>query len=346
MHNLIQWKSGMAAMLFSVMVSLSSIHPVLSAEVPNKSYVALSPEQGQVLWLQTGLSPAILSFNGQTGALEHSVTLQHEATQLIMGFTPDGFKVARLEAAGLSILHRTGKSLRRLAISNLPQPASRYRPMTAITNATGTAQLFHDTQTPQLQVLHTGNGKILATVALPKARLLALGLDATINKLAYVTANVAGKTDKADLQIYDLFKNKLIKTYSIQAPSPFSQPVVFSWDGKYVAVLPQVINLQTAEQITVKGATGSAVFTTDHQALLFASRQGMQRFDLARKQQQALDWQLPADCQTTVAEDMSVDQQQLAFASLCTPAANSLAVVSFVNAQTGQWQRNLNLAKP
>lgn len=333
-------------MLFGGMASLIITHPVLSAEVPNNNYLALSQEQGQVLWLQTGVSPTMLSFNGQTGALEQSLTFQHEATQLIMGFTPDGFKVARLESAGLSILHRTGKSLRRLAIANLPQPASDYRPATAITNATGTAQLFHDAKTPQLQVLHTGNGKILATVALPKARLLALGLDATMHKLAYVTASVAGKADKADLQIYDLFKNKLIKTYSIQAPLPFSQPVVFSWDGKYVAVLPQVLNLQTAERVTVKGAIGSAVFTTDHQALLFASRQGMQRFDLVRKQQQALDWQLPADCQTTVAEDISADQQQLAFASLCTPAAKSLAVVSLVNAQTGQWQRNLKLAKP
>ncbi|HPY42561.1 MAG TPA: hypothetical protein PLM98_18690, partial [Thiolinea sp.] len=238
MQKLIKFNHLAAAIL------LSGIASSVNAESASRAYLALSQEQGQILWLQTGSQAAINTFNGQTGALEQTVPLKLDPSQLIMGFTPDGFKVAVLEQAGLSILHRTGKTLRTLAISNLPQPASRYQPATAITNATGTAQLFHDAKANQLQVIHTGNGKQLATIDLPQAPLLALGLDVTMNKVAYVTQGTDGQ---ADLQVYDVFKKTLVKTYSIAAPKAFSQPVVFSQDGKYAALLPQLINLETEE---------------------------------------------------------------------------------------------------
>ncbi|MFI0398645.1 MAG: hypothetical protein ACH34X_06170 [Thiolinea sp.] len=337
MHKLVKFN------YLAIAILLSGITTAVAAESANKTYLALSQEQGQILWLQTGSQAAINTFNGQTGALEQTVPLKLEPSQLIMGFTPDGFKVAVLEQAGLSIVHRTGKTLRTLAVPNLPQPTSNYQPATALTNAAGTAQLFHDAKAKQLHVIHTGNGKPLATLALPQARLLALGLDATMSKVAYVTQATAGK---ADLQVYDLFKKTWVKTYSIAAPTAFSQPVVFSQDGKYAALLPQLINLQTEEVSMLRGATGLAVFTTNNQALLFASQQGMQRFELVSKQQQSLDLKLLANCRTTVAEDFSADQQRLALASLCTNDAKTLAVVSFLDAKTGQWQRNLNLAKP
>ncbi|MFZ1386667.1 MAG: hypothetical protein WBP46_10015 [Thiolinea sp.] len=327
----------------AIAILLSGITSSVAAESTSKAYLALSQEQGQVLWLRNGSQAAINTFNGQTGALEQTVPLKLASSQLIMGFTADGFKLAMLEQAGLSIVHRTGKTLRTLAVPNLPQPASRYQPATAITNATGTAQLFHDAKAKQLQVIHTGNGKQLATLDLPQAPLLALGLDASMNKVAYVTQGTAGQ---ADLQVYDLFKKTLVKTYSIAAPKAFSQPVVFSPDGKYAALLPQLINLQTEEVSKLTGAIGSAVFIANNQALLFASPQGMQRFDLGSKQQQSLDLKLPANCRSTVAEDLSVDQQRLALASLCTNDPKNLAVVSFLDAKNGQWQRNLNLAKP
>lgn len=327
----------------TVALFLSSLMPAAFAEQAHPAYLALSQEQGQILWLQTGQQAAIQTFNGQTGVLEQTVPLKLQADQLLMGFTPDGFKVALLEQAGLSILHRTGKTLRTLAVPNLPQPASTYQPTSAITNASGTGQLFHDALANQLHVIHTGSGKVLATVALPKARLLALGLDASMNKVAYVTQGSAGK---ADLQVYDLFKKTLVKTYPIKPPTQFSQPIIVSKDGNYAALLPQVINLQTGELTTLKGAVGSAVFTANNQALLFAGKQGIERFELNSKQQHAVDLKLPPHCQTTVAEDSSADQQRLAFASLCSHELKTLAVVSFLDAQTGQWQRNLSLLKP
>lgn len=324
-------------------ILLSGFAAPLGAEPANKTYLALSQEQGQILWMQTGQHVALDTFNGQTGVLEQSVSLKLKPDQLLMGFTADGFKVALLESTGLSILHRTGKPLRTLTVPNLPKPASHYKPATAITNVSGTAQLFHDAKANQLQVIHTGNGKVLATVELPKTRLLALGLEASMSKVAYVTHGIAGK---ADLQVYDLFNKTLLKVYPINTPIPFSQPVVFSKDGKYAALLPQVINLQTEEVSTVTGAIGSAVFTANNQALLFVGKQGVQRFELASKRQQALDLKLPASCRTTVAEDISADQQRLAFASLCSHVPKTLAIVSFLDAQTGRWQRNLNLTKP
>ena len=325
------------AMLLLAAVSTAIAEPL------NRQYLALSQDQGQVLWLQTGSQASLKTFNGQTGVLEQNLPLSIKPDQLIMGFTPDGFKIALLEPAGLSILHRTGKTLRTLTVPNLPKPPSHYQPTTAITNAVGTAQLFHDALSNQLRVIHTGNGKELASLELPKERLLALGLDATMNKVAYVTQSSAGK---ADLHIYDLFKKTSVKTYAIQAPTAFSQPVIFSQDGKYVALLPQVINLQTEEVFTVNGATGNAVFTANNQALLFASQQGVQRFELATQRQQALDLKLPAACRNTVAADLSADQRRLAFASRCHNDPNSMAMVSFLDANTGQWQRNLSLAKP
>lgn len=315
----------------------------VSAEPSQRSYVALSQEQGQILWLQTGANASLKTFNGQTGTLEQKVDLNLKPEQLIMGFTPDGFKVTLLESAGLSILHRTGKTLRTLKVPNLPKPASNYQPVAAITNAAGTAQLFHDAQTQHLRVIHTGNGKELATVELPEAHLLALGLDANMNKVAFVTQ---GKAGKADLQVYDLFRKTTLKTYEIQAPASFSQPVVFSSDGNYAALLPQVINLQTEEVFTVNGAIGSAVFTANNQALLFASKQGLQRLELSTQQQRPLTLNLPANCRNTLTNDLSADQQRLIFASLCSNDPKTLAVVSFLDASTGQWQRNVNLAKP
>ncbi len=315
----------------------------VSAEFKQRSYIALSQEQGQILWLQTGAKPNLNTFNGQTGTLEQTVDLTIKPEQLIMGFTPDGFKIALLESGGLSILHRTGKTLRTVKVPNLPKLPSSYQPATAITNAAGTAQLFHDAQTQQLRVIHTGNGKELAVVDLPEARLLALGLDASMNKVAFVTQ---GKTGKADLQVYDLFKKTTVKTYEIRAPATFSQPVVFSADGKYAALLPQVINLQTEEVFTVNGAIGSAVFTANNEALLFASKQGLQRLELSTQQQRPLTLNLPANCRTVMAEDSSADQKRLAFASLCSNDPKTLAVVSFLDAHTGQWQRNVKLAKP
>lgn len=315
----------------------------VSAEPSQGFYVALSQEQGQILWLQTGSNASLKTFNGQTGALEQNIDLKLKPEQLIMGFTPDGFKVVLLEPAGLSILHQTGKTLRTLKVPNLPKPVNSYQPVAAITNAAGTAQLFHDAQTQQLRVIHTGNGKELATVELPEARLLALGLEASMNKVAFVTQ---GKAGQADLQVYDLFRKTTLKTYGIQAPAAFNQPVVFSPDDNYVALLPQVINLQTEEVFTVNGAIGSAVFTANSQALLFASKQGLQRLELSTQQQRPLALNLPAHCRSTVANDLSVDQQRLIFASLCSNDPKTLAVVSFLDAKTGQWQRNVNLAKP
>lgn len=337
MRKLIKIKYLIGAVLCSSLAGLAVAAPV------NNIYLALSQEQGKILWLQTSPHAAIQTFNGQTGALEQTVALALKPDQLLMGFTPDGFKVALLESAGLSILHRTGKTLRTLAVPNLPQPVTSYQPANAITNATGTAQLFHDAKANKLQVIHTGSGKLLASVDLPKSRLLALGLNANMHKLAYVTQ---GTADKADLQIYDLFKNTLLKTYTLNAPSPFRQPMVFSKDGKYVALLPQVLNLETSELIMVKDATGLAVFTENNQALLFASQQGVQRFDLATKQQQLMALNLPKQCQTMVVTDISADQQNLAFAGQCNNDAKNLAVVALLDAKTGQWQRNINLLKP
>lgn len=343
MGGQIQWQYRRIAILWSVMLGLVIIYPVVSAAEMNKHYLALSQEQGQILWLQTVAPVSLKTFNGQTGALEQSIDLNIKPEQLIMGFTPDGFKVALLEPAGLGILHRTGKTLRTLTVPHLPKSVRSYQPATAITNAVGTAQLFHDEQTQQLRVIHTGNGKELATVELPKAPLLALGLDAKMNKLAFVTQ---GKAGKADLQVYDLFKKTTIKTYEIQAPVGLSQPVIFSQEDKYLALLPQVINLQTGEVFTVKGAIGLAAFTTQNETLLFASQQGLQRLDLRTKQQQPVTLNLPAHCHAPVAYDWSADQQGLAFASLCNNDPHTLAVVSFLTAKTGQWQRNVNLAKP
>lgn len=316
----------------------------LQAETLPQGYLALSQEQGQVLWLNAANSKQaeLLTFNGQTGALEQQVPLTVGANQLVMGFTPDGFKVALLEPKGLSILHRTGKSLRTLAVPELPIPTSAYRPAAAITNATGTAQLFYLASSQQLQVIHTGNGKLLASVDLPKGKVLALGLDDTMNRIAYV---MAGAGAKADLYIYDLFKKAAVRTLGIPAPSQaLSQPVVFSKDSQYVALLPQLIDLKSGESTQLNDALGLAVFTSDKQSLLFASSQGVQRFDLQTKQQ-SLTSNKANHCRVPVVVDVSADNQRIAFGALCNDPKN-WAALAFFDAKTGQWQRNLPLAKP
>ena len=305
-------------------------------------YLALTDQQKQIFWLSANQHSSMLNIhNAKTGELEQTVNLAFTPLQTVMGFTPDGLKIALLEQAGLSIVHQTGKTLRTLAVPNLPNPVINYQPQQAITNASGTAQLFHDTATKQLHIMHTGHQQILASIQLPKSKLLALGLDATINKAAYVTL---GGDGQAELHIYDLFKKSLIRSLAIPTPNhAFHQTIIFSPNDQYVALLPWVINLETGEVHKLKDAQAQAAFTLDKKSLLFTGQYGLQRYDLQTKQQKTLNLNLPNDCQQWVASDVNVEQTQFGFAVLCQAHNKPSAIVTLLDAHTGQWQRNLNL---
>lgn len=310
--------------------------------VQAENYVALSRDGAQILYLDSSSrTPTIEFFDAQSGVLTHSTPLKVDAAQqLIMGFTPDGFKLAVLEQAGLSIWHnQTGKSLRTLPVDDLPASMASYHPKTAITNASGTAQLFYQPHLKQLAVVHTGNGKLLGKVDIPD-KPLALGMDAAGRSVAFV---IPDKASQYTLQVYNLYKNQIEKSLPIPklagTQQALNQPIIFSADGQFVAWLPYLINVNTAELTTLSGAQ-QAAFTTQQHALLFANASGLQRYDLATHATEPLSSDL-ANCQT-IAHSVNLAQTTFAFVQHCQQALSLL----LVNAQTGQMVKRVKLAKP
>ena len=303
-------------------------------------YLAFSQNDKEWLYLDSeATQPVIEFFDQSTGALTHYTSLEYDpARQLMMGFTPDGFKLAVLEKAGLSIWHnQTGKRLRTLPVPDLPDSIPKYQPKTAIANASGTAQLFYAPKRKQLRVVHTGNGKQLGHVDL-SADPIALGMDTEGRKATFV---IRAATGGYSLQMYNLYKNQLEKSISlpqVSSQSVFSQPIVLSQDGNYLVWLPYLIHVISGEVQHLVGAN-KAAFTNDNQKLVVANAQGLQRYDLATGAYEPLN--IEANCQT-LAQDINPTQTLLGFIQRC---GQEFVAIS-LNAQTGQFIKRLKLDRP
>ena len=174
------YQKALIRLLGGLLLASGLSHTAIAAMPANYlgiQQLAFSQDGSQILYLSNRVAsegersnaPVIRFINAANGSSISSTTLAIKPQQqLPMGFTADGFKQSVLEARGLSILHnKTGATLRTLAVLGLPNPVMRYRPAQAITNASGTQQVFHAVQQQTLHVIHTGNGKQLATIRLP-----------------------------------------------------------------------------------------------------------------------------------------------------------------------------------
>lgn len=315
--------------------------------------LAFNQDGSQILYLSNRIAnqgersntPVIHFINASNGNnVSRTILAINPQQQLPMGFTADGFKQSVLEARGLSILHnKTGATLRTLAVPGLPNPITRYRPAQAITNASGTQQLFYAAQQQRLSVIHTGNGKLLATIGLPSGQLLSLGMSGNGRTVAYLVRSAGGKHQ---LQLYDIYQQQVINTLEVaaQAFTPLSQPISLSANGNYAYTPGQLVNLANGQTtaLPIGQTAASAFFTADNRYLLLPQTHSqLLRFDLQSQQPQFIPLNIPAHCQLASAYDVSPNGALLALGSGCRKGAEATDIITVLNARNGQVLRQL-----
>lgn len=324
-----------------------------AAEKTGIEHLAYSKDASQILYMSNHLAaqgaqsatPTIHFINAQNGQPVNTTELAlNPHNQLIMGFTPDGFKLAVLEAKGLSILHnKTGKTLRTLPVAALPKPVTRYQPTTVITNASGTQQLFHAANT--LNVIHTGNGKNLARIALPKQTLLSMGMSQNGRVVAFL---MAASGTQHQLHWYDIYQKKVLNTLDLPAQilKPLSQAIAFSADGQHLMAGSLLVNLKS-EVVTAFAANNRdtpVIFTPNNRYLLMPHGVNqLLRYDLAKRQKSVISLKLPAHCETGKAYDVSPNGGWLAIGNHCLKGREAVNFISVLNANSGVFVRNLRV---
>lgn len=301
---------------------------------------------------QRSPKPVIRFIHSQSGMPMSSTELKlNPQKQLVMGFTPDGFKLAVLEDKGLSILHnQTGQTLRTLSVPNLPTPASRYRPLQAITNASGTQQVFKADKKDQLNVIHTGNGKLIAEIDLPSRFYRASGINDDGRLVAYL---MQGEDRQKELHLYDVYTKRVKTTLYIpdDGQKPQNRPILLSPDGKFAVAESTLVDLTTNLDILAPKpikltvdptAAITPIFTTNKRYLLLPQRNNtLIRLDLVTKQQHPVNLKLPQHCKGSTAFDLSPNGAWIAVGHQCNVGRENADYISLLNAKTGQFIRNL-----
>ena len=343
-------KKSILSGLISIAVFQGATHAATKVGI---EHLAFSNDSRQILYISNRIAaqgtrsttPQIHFINAQNGQPANNTELAlNPQKQLVMGFTPDGFKLAVLEAKGLSILHnKTGKTLRTLPVPALPRPVTRYRPSLAITNASGSQQLFHAPNQNKLNMIHTGNGKNLASISLPKQQLLSMGVSPNGRIVAFLMA-VSGA--KHQLNLYDSYQKKVITTLDLpsQKLPPLSKAIAFSADGKQAFAGSLLVNLDT-KKVTPFPATPrttAAIFTPNNRYLLIPhGNNQLLRYDLIKQQKKVINLKLPAYCGTSDSYDISPNRAWLAIGSFCFNGPEKADFISILNAHTGEFVRNL-----
>lgn len=340
--------------IISSLISLAAYQSVTQAAGKvGIEHLAYSKDSSQILYISNRIAaqrsksatPLIHVINAQNGQSVNSTELAlNPQKQLLMGFTPDGFKLAVLEPKGLSILHnKTGQTLRTLPVPALPSPTTRYRPDTAITNASGTQQLFHAARTNQLNVIHTGNGKNLGSINLPKQQLISMGISQNGRIIAFL---MAAPGTHHQLHLYDIYQKKTIQTLDlpVQRLTPLNQAIAFSSDGKHLFAGSLLVNV-ASEAVTpfpVTKRVTPAIFTPNNRYLLLPHGVNqLLRYDLVSKQKQVISLKLPAHCDTSRGFDISPNKAWLAIGGNCLVGREKSGIISVLNAHTGAFLRNL-----
>lgn len=343
-------KTALKTTVISCLTVALLLQTVAQATVKSSiEHLAFSKDSQQILFISNrdfrqstrSATPLIQFINVQNGQSVNTTELSiNPQQQMVMGFTPDGFKLAVLEAKGLSIVHnKTGQTLRTLPVPALPRPVVRYRPNLAITNASGTQQLFHAASQNKLNVIHTGNGKNLASIQLPKQRLLSMGMSENGRIVAFLTvASGAQHT----LHLFDIYSKKVVDTLDLPAQkiAPFAKAIVFSADGKQVFVGSLLVNLGDKKVTPFPASTRAtpAIFTPNKRYLLLPhGTNQMLRYDLIKQQKQVINLKLPSNCTTNESYDISPNKALLAIGSVCVNGQ----MITVLNAHTGELIRNL-----
>ena len=352
-------QSGLSTVLFTcVLAWIAAVTPA-QANTVGIQQIAFSKDSTQILYItnrfgegQRSPTPVIRFIHSQSGLPMTTTKLNFQPQQqLLMGFTPDGFKTAILDAKGLNIVHnQTGETLRTLPVPNLPSPLIRYRPIQAITNASGTQQLFKADRKDTLNVVHTGTGKLIAAVELPSRRYRTSGISEDGRTVAYL---MRGEDTQDELHLYDIYNQQATNTVYIphNRQRPDNRPIVLSPDGKYAIVESRLITLATNLDILAPEAIKlpmddnagiSPIFTRNKRYVLLPQKNNqMLRYDLVTQQQHPINLQIPAHCKANTAYDISPHGAWIALGHQCTVGRENADFISLLNAKTGQFIRNL-----
>jgi len=349
----------LSAVLLACVCTWIAVTSPAQANTVGIQQIAFSKDSSQLLYISNrsgqGLrspKPVIRFIHSQSGMPMRSTALSiNPQKQLLMGFTPDGFKLAMLDDKGLSILHnQTGKTLRTLPVPNLPTPAVRYRPIQAVTNASGTQQLFKATGKDLLDIVHTGTGKLIAQVQLPSRNYRASGMSKDGRIIAYL---MRSDNTQYEFHLYDIYAKKVKTTLYIpnNGKKPQSGPIVLSSDGKFAVAESTLIDLTTSRSILLPEAVRlpidstaaiPAIFTANNRYLLLPQKNNtMIRFDLVTKRQHPINFKLPGHCKSATAYDVSANGAWIALGHQCNVGRETADYISLLNAKTGQFIRNL-----
>lgn len=336
--NYIRFGLGLMALFMS---QAYAIRPVIPVSI---QHLAFSNDSTKILYI-SNQSPAsssvINTINARTGEIVGNTQLS--VKKRILGFTPDGFKTAVLEPKGLSILHnQTGTVLRTLKVPTLHRP-NLYAAGSAITNKSGTAQLFHSEDRRALHVIHTGNGSVLAEIKLPGGKLRSIGISQNGRTVAYVLDTSA---TTSQLYLFDTYQKKMTKSLDLkkdEANSSYLNTISFSPNEKYLSIKNSLIDLSTNSISTTNIFGFQAIFTPNERFLL-APMVGNQllRYDLKSKQQHVINLGFPSGCTANQAADISPSGKFLAYGSACHGAENR-KFISILNAADGSLVRTLTL---
>ena len=272
---------------------------------------------------------------------------------LMIGATPDGFKLLYLDKKGLSVIHNgTGKVLRTLAHPRGYQAIYNRRLMAQNTNGSLIAIPYKRGNNITLFMMHTGSGKIINQVELPASRyalpnpIEAIAFSKNNRLLAYTrhSADDKGRMGST-LYIYDLYAKKELQSiflpihrYNHQKNT--SNRLQFSQDGQNILLLfPNKITLVDRKTETIKDiivANADAVFNANSQYVIYKSKTSNPMMINVRNGKVHKIATYPANHQQSRALVQSGNKRFIAI-----PLLSQQASFLIINGQTGAFVRLL-----
>ncbi|HIO92446.1 MAG TPA: hypothetical protein EYG68_06315 [Leucothrix mucor] len=229
----------------------------------------------------------------RTGKILRQLKLKNlPKNALMIGATPDGFKLLYLDAKGLSVIHNgTGKVLRTLAHPHGYQAVYKRHLMAQNTNGSLIAIPYKHGNKYTLFMIHTGSGKVIHQLALPVLRpanqnpIEAITFSVNNRLLAYTRHSRDDKGRAGSmLHIYDLYAKKELqaiflvnhryRNHAGAMPIP-SNRIQFSRDNQKIAlVFPDkvtVVDSKTGSFNDFPARNADAVFNSNNQSLIYKS---------------------------------------------------------------------------
>ncbi len=234
----------------------------------------------------------ITAIDTRTGKVLRKIDIKLPPKALMIGATPDGFKLLYLGVKGLSVIHNgTGKVLRTLAHPRGYQAIYKRHLMAQNTNGSLIAIPYSKAGKITLFMMHTGSGKIINQLPLPASRDAKNPIEAIAfsvnNRLIAYTRHSRDEKGRAGstLHIYDLYaKKELQATFLLnhryknptgQNQSP-SNRIQFSQKGQKIVLSfhnkVTLFDRKTASFKDYPAYQSDAVFSANNQWVIYKSK--------------------------------------------------------------------------